>query len=137
ETAGGVGAARTVYHHGTPVGDLWGGTADPSTGAPWRRDTLQLVYSATKAATATAAHLLAQRGQLDLDAPVAEYWPEFAAEGKASIPVRWLLSHRAGLPAIDRPVPVADALRWDPVVEALAAQRPAWEPGTAHGYHGR
>jgi CubicO group peptidase (beta-lactamase class C family) len=137
ETAGDVGAALTVYRHGTPVVDLWGGTADPSTGAPWRRDSLQLIYSATKAATATAAHLLAQRGQLDLDAPVAEYWPEFAAEGKAAIPVRWLLSHRAGLPAIDHPVPVADALRWDPMVEALAAQRPAWEPGTAHGYHGR
>jgi CubicO group peptidase (beta-lactamase class C family) len=137
ETAGDVGAALTVYRHGTPVVDLWGGTADVTTGAPWQRDTLQLVYSATKAATATAAHLLAQRGQLDLDAPVAEYWPEFAAEGKAAIPVRWLLSHRAGLPAIDRAVPVADALRWDPMVEALAAQRPAWEPGTAHGYHGR
>ena len=137
DTAGDIGAALAVYRHGTPVVDLWGGTADPATGAPWRRDSLQLIYSATKAATATAAHLLAQRGQLDLDAPVAEYWPEFAAEGKASIPVRWLLSHRAGLPAIDHPVPVADALRWDPMVEALAAQRPAWEPGTAHGYHGR
>jgi CubicO group peptidase (beta-lactamase class C family) len=137
DTAGDVGAALAVYHHGTPVVDLWGGTADPSTGAPWQRDSLQLIYSATKAATATAAHLLAQRGELDLDAPVAEYWPEFAAEGKAAIPVRWLLSHRAGLPAIDHPVPVTDALRWDPMVEALAAQRPAWEPGTAHGYHGR
>ena len=86
---------------------------------------------------ATCAHLLAQRGELDLDKPAAYYWPEFAAQGKADIPVRWLLSHRAGLPAIDNPIPLADLLAWDPMVAALAAQRPAWEPGTAHGYHGR
>ena len=99
--------------------------------------TLELVYSATKAATATCAHLLAQRGELDLDRPAAWYWPEFAAQGKADIPVRWLLSHRAGLPVIDNPMPLADLLAWDPMAAALAAQRPAWEPGTAHGYHGR
>ncbi|GAB2990119.1 hypothetical protein GCM10023080_064900 [Streptomyces pseudoechinosporeus] len=79
---------------GRPVVDLWGGIADPDTDRPWVRDTLQLVYSATKGATATAAHLLAERGALDLDAPVAEYWPEFAAKGKTEIPVRWLLSHQ-------------------------------------------
>jgi CubicO group peptidase (beta-lactamase class C family) len=134
---GEVGAAVCVYRDGRKVVDLWGGIADPETGRPWREDTLQLVYSATKAITATCAHLLAQRGELDLDAPVAEYWPEFAAEGKAGIPVRWLLSHQAGLPAIDTAVPLADALRWDPMVRALAAQRPLWEPGTAFGYHGR
>ncbi|MEU1512246.1 serine hydrolase domain-containing protein [Streptomyces sp. NPDC005811] len=132
-----IGAAVCVYHRGRPVVDLWAGTADPDTGRPWTPDTLQLVYSATKGATATAAHLLAQRGELDLDAPVAEYWPEFAAHGKADIPVRWLLSHRAGLAALDRPVPLADALTWHPMADALAAQRPAWTPGTAHGYHGR
>jgi CubicO group peptidase (beta-lactamase class C family) len=137
EKAGEVGAAVAVYRDGRPVVDLWGGQADPSTGRPWERDTLQLVYSATKAVTAAAAHLLAQRGALDLDAPVARYWPEFAAADKDGIPVRWLLSHRAGLPALDRPVPLADALTWDPMVAALAAQRPLWEPGTAHGYHGR
>ncbi|TXS35371.1 class A beta-lactamase-related serine hydrolase [Streptomyces sp. uw30] len=98
---------------------------------------MQLVYSATKGVTATAAHLLAQRGVLDLDAPVARYWPEFAAGGKAEIPVRWLLAHRAGLVALDQPVALADALDWDPMVDALAGQRPLWEPGTAHGYHGR
>ncbi len=81
--------------------------------------------------------MLAQRGALDLDQPAARCWPEFAAEGKADIPVRWLLSHRAGLPAIDNPIPLADLLAWDPMVAALAAQRPTWEPGTAHGYHGR
>ncbi|MFJ9902717.1 serine hydrolase domain-containing protein [Streptomyces sp. NPDC101152] len=134
---GDIGAALCVYRDGRPVVDLWGGQADPDTGRPWTRDTLQLVYSATKGATATAAHLLAQRGALDLDAPVAEYWPEFAANGKADIPVRWLLSHQAGLVALDQPVPLADALAWHPMVAALAAQRPLWTPGTAHGYHGR
>jgi CubicO group peptidase (beta-lactamase class C family) len=132
-----IGAAVCVYRDGRPVVDLWGGTADPDTGRPWTRDTLQLVYSATKGATATAAHLLVQRGVLDLDAPVATYWPEFAVNGKAEIPVRWLLSHQAGLVALDQPVPLAEALAWQPMVAALAAQRPQWTPGTAHGYHGR
>ena len=137
ESNGDVGAALCVYRDGRKVVDLWGGLADSGTGRPWARDTLQLVYSATKAATATCAHLLAQRGELDLDTPAAHYWPEFAAQGKADIPVRWLLSHRAGLPVIDHPLPLADLLAWVPMVAALAAQRPVWEPGTAHGYHGR
>ncbi len=130
-----VGAAVSVYLHGEKVVDLWGGVADPAEARPWRRDTLQAVYSTTKGATAACALLLAQRGELDLDAPVADYWPEFAAAGKQDIPVRWLLSHQAGLPTVDRPVPLADALAWEPVVEALAAQRPLWTPGTEHGYH--
>ncbi|MEU9050415.1 serine hydrolase domain-containing protein [Streptomyces sp. NPDC048384] len=134
---GDIGAAVCLYQHGRPVVDLWGGVADPKTGRPWSRDTLQLVYSATKGATATAAHMLAQRGMLDLDAPVAKYWPEFAANGKADIPVRWLLSHQAGLIALDQPVPLHEALAWHPMAAALAAQRPLWTPGTAHGYHGR
>ncbi|MFF8906317.1 serine hydrolase domain-containing protein [Streptomyces olivaceoviridis] len=134
---GDIGAAVCVYQYGRPVVDLWGGIADPETGRPWTRDTLQLVYSATKGATATAAHMLAERGALDLDAPVAKYWPEFAANGKADIPVRWLLSHQAGLVALDRPVPLTEALAWHPMAAALAAQGPLWTPGTAHGYHGR
>jgi CubicO group peptidase (beta-lactamase class C family) len=134
---GDIGAAVCVYQDGRPVVDLWGGIADRETRRPWERDTLQLVYSATKGATATAAHMLAQRGLLDLDAPVAEYWPEFAANGKADIPVRWLLSHQAGLVTLDRPVPLAEALSWHPMTAALATQRPVWTPGTAHGYHGR
>lgn len=137
ERHGDIGAAVCVYQDGRPVVDLWGGVADPDTGRPWTRDTLQLVYSATKGATATAVHLLAQRGELDLDAPVAKYWPEFAANGKADIPVRWLLSHQAGLVTLDQPVPLAEALAWQPMVAALAAQSPQWIPGTAHGYHGR
>ncbi|MCX5422506.1 serine hydrolase domain-containing protein [Streptomyces sp. NBC_00078] len=134
---GDIGAAVCVYQYGRPVVDLWGGIADPETGRPWTRDTLQLVYSATKGATTTAAHMLAERGALDLDAPVAKYWPEFAANGKADIPVRWLLSHQAGLIALDQPVPLNEALDWHPMAAALAAQRPLWTPGTAHGYHGR
>ncbi|MFJ8599348.1 serine hydrolase domain-containing protein [Streptomyces shenzhenensis] len=134
---GDIGAAVCVYQYGRPVVDLWGGVADPETGRPWTGDTLQLVYSATKGATATAAHMLAERGALDLDAPVAKYWPEFAANGKADIPVRWLLSHQAGLITLDQPVPLNEALAWHPMAAALAAQRPQWTPGTAHGYHGR
>ncbi|MER5622611.1 serine hydrolase domain-containing protein [Streptosporangium sp. NPDC002544] len=131
-----VGAAVGVYLHGRKVVDLWGGIADPETGRRWERDTLQVVYSTTKAVTAACAHLLSQRGELDLDAPVAEYWPEFAANGKGRIPVRWLLTHQAGLPVIDHPITPAEAIAWDPMVTALAAQRPSWEPGTEHGYHG-
>ncbi|MBP5935465.1 serine hydrolase domain-containing protein [Streptomyces acidiscabies] len=134
---GDIGAAFCVYQDGQPVVDLWGGVADPDTDRVWTRDTLQLVYSATKGATATAAHMLVERGELDLDAPVAKYWPEFAAGGKADITVRWLLSHQAGLVALDQPVPLSQALAWHPMGAALAAQRPQWTPGTAHGYHGR
>jgi CubicO group peptidase (beta-lactamase class C family) len=132
---GDVGAAVCVYRDGKPVVDVWAGLADPQAGRPWARDTLQVVYSATKGVVATAAHMLAERGELDLDAPVTRYWPEFAAAGKADIPVRWLLTHQVGLPVLDKPVPLADALAWHPVVDALAAQAPVWAPGTAHGYH--
>lgn len=132
---GEVGAACCLYVQGRKVVDIWGGVADARTGRPWRRDTLALVFSTTKGVTAVCAHLLAQQGQLDLDAPVAEHWPEFGRSGKDRITVRWLLSHRAGLPAIDRPLPVHEALGWDAAVDALAAQRPLWRPGTEHGYH--
>ncbi len=131
-----VGAAVSAYLHGRKIVDLWGGVADPGTGRLWERDTLQVVFSTTKGVTAACAHLLAQRGELDLDAPVADYWPEFAANGKERIPVRWLLTHQAGLPALDHPITPAEAIAWDPMVTALAAQRPLWEPGTRHGYHG-
>ena len=96
---------------------------------PRTHATLQLVYSSTKSATAACAHLLVQPGQLDLDAPVARYWPEFAAAGKDQIPVRWLLSHQAGLPVLDNLVSLADVFAWEPVVKALAKQTPVWEPG--------
>lgn len=129
------GAALSVYLHGKKVVDLWGGVADVAQDLPWQRDTLAAVYSTTKGATSACALLLVARGQLDLDAPVADYWPEFAAAGKRDIPVRWLLSHQAGLPTLDGTHALADALAWDPMTEALAAQRPSWTPGTQHGYH--
>jgi CubicO group peptidase (beta-lactamase class C family) len=120
---------------GRKVVDLWGGIADRDTGAPYTEDTLQLVFSTTKGATAACANLLAQRGELDVDEPVATYWPEFKAAGKGEIPVRWLLCHKAGLPYVDATLTLGDTLAWDPVIRALEAQEPVWEPGTAHGYH--
>jgi CubicO group peptidase (beta-lactamase class C family) len=135
ERHGEVGAACCVYLHGKRIVDLWGGTTTPGGNEPYTADTLQMVWSTTKGVVAIAAHMLAQEGKLDFDAPVAEYWPEFAAQGKAKIPVRWLFSHQAGLAAIDRPLGLDDVLAWTPVVEALEAQQPLWEPGTAHGYH--
>jgi CubicO group peptidase (beta-lactamase class C family) len=97
-----VGAALCVHLHGHKVVDICGGSFDPDGTRPYGPDALQLVFSSTKGATAACANLLAQRGLLDLDAPVAEYWPEFARAGKETLPVRYLLSHQAGLPAIDR-----------------------------------
>ncbi|WP_069162220.1 serine hydrolase domain-containing protein [Nocardia altamirensis] len=132
---GEVGAACCVYVGGRKVVDLWAGQADRAANRPWTADTIVQVASTTKGATAICAHLLAQRGLLDLDAPVVEYWPEFGAAGKERIPVRWLLSHQAGLPAIDGPLTYEQALDWHPVIRALEAQKPLWEPGTEHVYH--
>ena len=135
ERFGEVGAACCVYRDGKVVVDISGGVTSPGGSRSYDRDTLQMVMSTTKGVVAMAAHMLAQEGKLDFDAPVVEYWPEFAGAGKAGIPVRWLFSHRAGLPAIDRPLTIDDVYAWKPVVDALAAQRPLWEPNTAHGYH--
>lgn len=132
---GEVGAACCVYWDGRPVVDLWGGLANREANHPWSKDTVALVASTTKGATALCAHLLAQRGQLDLDAPVVKYWPEFGAAGKEQIPVRWLLSHQAGLPVVDGPLTFEDACAWHPVIRALEAQKPEWKPGTEHVYH--
>ncbi|MBY0277599.1 beta-lactamase family protein [Candidatus Binatia bacterium] len=137
EHHGDLGAACCVYRDGRPVVELWAGFADLGGGRHWRPDTVQLIFSATKGITAVCLHLLAERGALDLDAPVASYWPEFAANGKATIPVRWVLSHRAGLAAVDGDLTLAEVLAWEPVVRAIAAQAPCWTPGTAHGYHAR
>lgn len=130
-----VGAAFAAYRRGRKVVDLWGGLADRQAGEPWAEDTVVLVYSTTKGPTAMCAHQLAERGELDLEAPVAEYWPEFAQAGKDAVTVSDLLAHRAGLAWVDGTMSLADALAWDPVVEALARQAPLWPPGTAHGYH--
>lgn len=135
EQHGEVGAACCIHLHGRRVVDLWGGVAEPGGSQPYTADTLQMVWSTTKGVVAMAAHVLAQDGKLDFDAPVTDYWPEFGAEGKGGIPVRWLFCHKSGLAAIDRPLGLADVLAWTPCVDALAAQRPLWEPGTAHGYH--
>jgi CubicO group peptidase (beta-lactamase class C family) len=130
-----IGASFSAYHRGRKVVDLWGGIADPETGRPWEQDTLMLVFSTTKGITAMCANKLAQEGKLDVDAPVVDYWPEFAANGKEEIPVSYLLSHQAGLAWIDGEMTAEEAFSWDPVVAALANQRPAWEPGSQHGYH--
>jgi len=132
---GEVGASVCVTVDGETVVDLWGGVADPETRAPWNEDTLVLVWSCTKGATALCAHILAARGVIDLDAPVARYWPEFAKGGKDAITVRMVLNHQAGLPALREPVPENGLCDWDAVVDALAAMEPMWEPGTRHGYH--
>jgi len=134
---GDIGAACCVYRDGRPVVDLWGGVADPSTGSPWRQDTVQLVFSAAKGPTAVCVHRLAEQGLLDIDAPIAHYWPEFAAAGKSHITTRMVLSHRAGLAAVAGELTLDEVLAWEPVIDAIAAQEPEWEPGSAHGYHAR
>jgi CubicO group peptidase (beta-lactamase class C family) len=130
-----VGASVAIYHKGDKVVDLWGGLADEASGRLWEQDTVALVFSTTKGMTAAAAHILAERGELDFEAPVTEYWPEFGTQGKEDVPVKWLFCHKTGLVDIDDTMTLEDALAWDPVVEALAAQKPLWEPGTQHGYH--
>ncbi|MGF7150113.1 CubicO group peptidase (beta-lactamase class C family) [Sphingomonas zeicaulis] len=133
---GEVGAAVAIFLRGDPVVDLWGGVADPVAGSPWRRDTLALGYSATKGMAATCLAILIDRGLVAVDEPVATYWPAFAANGKAGVTVGMALSHQAGLPYWEMPVPDGGLFDWNLVTSALAAQKPAWEPGMGHGYHG-
>lgn len=132
---GEIGAACAVYRDGRKVVDLWGGYRDGRTRAPWLADTLVTVFSTTKGVSGLAIAVAHSRGWIDYDATVATYWPEFARNGKAGVTVRQLLAHQAGLAAIDRPLTVADLADLDVVADALAEQRPAWEPGTRHGYH--
>jgi CubicO group peptidase (beta-lactamase class C family) len=132
---GELGAAVAVVAGGRVVVDLWGGLADAHTGRAWGERTPVLVYSATKGPTSACALLLWERGLLDLDAPVAEVWPEFAAAGKGAVTTRHLLTHQGGLPVFDEPIAFTDCHDSDLVAARLAAQRPRWEPGTAHGYH--
>jgi len=129
-----VGASVCVIHDGDVVVDLWGGTIDDA-GTPWAEDTLINVWSTTKTMSFLTALLLADRGELDLHAPVARYWPEFAAEGKDAVEVRHLLSHSAGLSGWEVPMTLEDVCDWDVATSRLAAQAPWWEPGTASGYH--
>jgi CubicO group peptidase (beta-lactamase class C family) len=132
---GEVGAAVSVVVDGGTVVDLWAGLADAHTGRPWDAGTPVLVYSATKGPTAVCALLLGDRGLLDIDAPVAEVWPEFASRGKTGVTTRHLLTHQAGLPVFDDPITFRECHDPDLVAGRLAAQAPHWEPGTAHGYH--
>jgi CubicO group peptidase (beta-lactamase class C family) len=132
---GEVGAAVAITLEGRPVVDLWAGWADRARTRPWRQDTLVNVFSVGKAMAALSLLILVERGSVDLDAPVARYWPEFAARGKAEVTVRMVLSHRAGVPAIRRPLPPLAMYEWDLMTSALAAEEPWWEPGRRHGYH--
>ncbi|MFF9022378.1 serine hydrolase domain-containing protein [Streptomyces eurythermus] len=129
------GAAVAVYRDGHRVVNLWAGTRDIDGTAPWEPGTAQIVRSATKGVAAAALLLLHQRGELDLDAPVGAYWPEFKAAGKDGTRVWHLLAHRAGVPVLDRPLTPAEAADPDLGAAAVAAQAPVWEPGTEHGYH--
>jgi CubicO group peptidase (beta-lactamase class C family) len=129
-----VGASVAIVLDGEPVVDLWGGTIDDA-GTPWAEDTIINVWSTTKTMTALCALILADRGEIDLHAPVARYWPEFAAEGKDAVEVRHLLGHTAGLSGWQEPMEEADLYDWEKATARLAAQAPWWEPGTASGYH--
>jgi CubicO group peptidase (beta-lactamase class C family) len=130
-----IGASVAVLIDGSPVLSLFGGFADPAKTRPWTEDTLVNVYSTTKAMAAFCLHQLVEEGKVDLDAPVARYWPEFAAAGKGEVPVRWLLSHRVGLPALKKLLPNEALYDWDAMTSALAAETPWWKPGERHGYH--
>ncbi|MFF4017986.1 serine hydrolase domain-containing protein [Streptomyces sp. NPDC001843] len=135
ELLGERGAAVAVYRDGHKVVDLWAGSRDVDGTALWERGTAQIVRSATKGVAAAALLLLHQRGELDLDAPVGEYWPEYKTAGKEHTRVRDLLAHRAGVPVLDRPLTPEQAADPDLGAAAVAAQAPVWEPGSDHGYH--
>lgn len=135
-TKGELGAACAVYLRGEKVVDLWGGIRDHQSGAPWEEDTMVMVFSTTKGMSALALAVAHSRGLFQFDEPVATYWPEFAQHGKGAVTVRQLLAHQAGLCAVDEMFDAAKLADLDRVAVALAAQRPAWQPGEKHGYHG-
>jgi len=124
-----------VYHHGQPVVDIWGGLANEATGTPWEPGTMAVSFSTTKGLTATCLHILADRGLVDYDAPVATYWPEFARNDKERITVYHLLTHQAGLAPVPEGLHGTDLLDWERVIHGLEEQEPVWEPGTETGYH--
>ncbi|MEU6231145.1 serine hydrolase domain-containing protein [Streptomyces sp. NPDC047042] len=129
------GAALTVMVDGEKVIDLWGGAADARDGRAWRPDTPTVTFSCSKGLLAILVARLVEVGKVDLDTPVSFYWPEFGQAGKESIPVRWLLSHQAGLSYPTEDITKTDILAWHPVVDKLAAQAPLWEPGIGYSYH--
>jgi CubicO group peptidase (beta-lactamase class C family) len=130
-----VGAGLCVTVDGMTVVDLWGGIADKYSGRPWDRDALIVIWSCTKGAVALCAHVLHIRGRLDYDKPVSHYWPEFAQADKGKIPVRWILNHQGGLPAIRTKLKPGELYDWPRITELLAGQEPYWQPGTRQGYH--
>jgi len=130
-----TGASVCVYADGEQVVNLWAGAANHKTNEPWREESAIIVFSTTKGAAAICVAMLAQAGKLDYDEPVATYWPEFAAGGKQAVTVGQMMSHQAGLIYADPPLSLEEILQVEPVVEALGAMTPVWEPGTAHGYH--
>ncbi len=130
-----LGASVVLDLDGQIAVDLWGGYADEARTRPWERDTIVNVWSTTKTVTSLAALMLADRGQLDVDAPVATYWPEFAAAGKQDVLVRHLLSHTSGVSGLDQPAVAEDLYDWEKSTARFAAQAPWWPPGTASGYH--
>src|SRR4051812_41179675 len=132
---GELGGACCVYHHGRKVVDLWGGIRNKATGEPWERDTMTIVYSATKGLAAMTLALAHSRGWLDYDERVSAYWPEFAENGKARITVRQLLAHQAGLYVLDEPVTRSLVSDLDRLAIVLARQKPAWPAGERQAYH--
>jgi CubicO group peptidase (beta-lactamase class C family) len=130
-----MGASLAVTINGKFVVDIWAGFADEKGTKPWQEDTIVNVYSTTKAMAALCILMLVDRNQLDLDAPVAKYWPEFGQAGKKNIPVRYLLSHTSGLAGFTESIPVEALYDWNKIIKLLAAQTPWWEPGTKSGYH--
>lgn len=130
-----LGASVALTIEGQPLVDIWGGWSDLDKTRPWARDTITNVWSTTKTMTSLAALVLVDRGELDVDAPVAQYWPDFGAHGKAGVLVRHLMSHTSGVSAWAQPVQVEDIFDWEKSTKMLAAQVPWWEPGTASGYH--
>ncbi|MEL7158399.1 MAG: serine hydrolase domain-containing protein [Actinomycetota bacterium] len=130
-----VGASVSVTVEGETVVDLWGGWVDEAKSAPWVEDTITNVWSTTKTMTSLCALILVERGQLDPDATVATYWPEFAANGKEAITVKQIMGHTSGVSGWEQPVEVDDLYDWDKSTSMLAAQAPWWKPGTASGYH--
>jgi len=130
-----LGASLVLDLDGDIVIDIWGGYCDEARTVPWSEHTITNVWSSTKTVTSLAALMLADRGQLDVDAPVARYWPEFAASGKQDIAVRQVMSHSSGVSGLDQPAVVEDLYDWPEATARMAAQAPWWEPGTASGYH--
>jgi CubicO group peptidase (beta-lactamase class C family) len=130
-----VGAALAIYRDGAKVVDLWGGYRNGTTKTPWQHDTMVNMFSTTKGIASLAVSVAASRGVICYDAKVADYWPEFAQAGKADVTVRQLLSHQAGLSALDAPLRLTDLTDQEKLSAVLAAQAPAWPPGTRHGYH--